>query len=427
VYVTDYTEHHLLYNYSYNSNEDGSMDGDEYGYIQSLPRKWPGPWGKMTLMVTLWESHSNYARKHLTEGKFVRLRNVQIKMDDSGAKLEGNCRGDHFNPTKVNVEVRNAREGKGDEQMEGLLIRKREYEARAKAENMRFVRNAQDTKKRKVVEVEEPAEAQKSKKTKTRNRKKKENRGKSGAEQAPAENGAAKEENALARPNVNVRCNRVEIPCTTVVDILDPNILERTTVEGHKFQLPFQNCKYKSHVKVVDFFPDNIADFAAPRKVTDYDVLSDHEGGDEDSDVDLTQAQGGDDVRWEWCFYLLVEDARGAPARKDRGGAVPPAAQMELMVSDTDGDFLLKMDACNFRHKDNSQQLAMLKEKLFHLWGDLQERKEESNGTAEALSVKPNARPFECLIKEYGVPARNFDERRGASYDRTFRLFGTTI
>ena len=65
----------------------------------------------------------------------------------------------------------------------------------------------------------------------------------------------------------------------------------------------------------------------------------------------------------------------------------------------------------------------------FHIWGDLQEKKEQCNSTEEVLSVKPNARAFECLIKEYGVPVRN---PRSLShgvvvYDRLFRLFGTNI
>jgi hypothetical protein len=304
--------------------------------------------------------------------------------------------------------------------MKALLVRKRDYEATAKAENVPFLRNAQDSKKRQIEKAEELDEAPRAKKARTRNRKKKEKRMQTGAVQ-PGEPAGANEDKAVVRSNVNIRCNRIEVPCTAVVDILDPDILDRKTPLGNPFRLPFQNCKYKTSVRVVDFFPDNIADFAAPRRDSDYTCLSDHEEDDEDSDIDLTQGQR-EDVRWEWCFYLLVEDAQPQSSYTGR------PRQMELLVADTDGEFLLKMDACNLRDKENVQQLATLKEKLFHLWGDLQERKEECS-TVEALSVKPNARPFECLIKEYGVRSQTSDGRPkdALTYDRRFRLFGTTI
>jgi hypothetical protein len=91
-----------------------------------------------------------------------------------------------------------------------------------------------------------------------------------------------------------------------------------------------------------------------------------------------------------------------------------------------------------------------LREKLFLLWGDLLERKEEeqqqqqqeqeqeqreqrvSEAPAQGEeSVKqpqqqdlllPSGRPFECLVKEYGVPVR-----KGAGWQRVFAMFGTSI
>ncbi|EXJ84408.1 hypothetical protein A1O3_05075 [Capronia epimyces CBS 606.96] len=414
LYVSDYTINDRLYEYRYGDNE-GGREGDPFGYIEDSSSKWPGPWGKMTMNITLFDSHSVYAQSAVKEGTFVYLRNVQIKMDRNGSQLEGCCRGDRSNPTKVNVDVRKPHEGVSDERMKALLLRKREYETKAKAENLRFVRNAQVAKKRQNEGADEP----KSKKTKTRNRKKKESRAKDEAEQRSDEAAAASEK-TLTKPNGTVRCENVSVPCKTIMDIVDPDILVRTTAKGTTFRLPFQNSKYKANVRVVDFFPDDIADFAAPRQKSEYDCLSDCDNP-EDSDIDLTQNHENE-VKWEWRFFLLVEDA----AQQMVGGG--RRARIELLVADRDGDYLLNMEACNLRDKSNARELAKVKERLFHLWGDLQERKEES-ATVEESSMKPSARPFQCLIKEYGVPIRSSSGQPKDSfqYERVFGLFGTTI
>lgn len=421
LYVTDYTSHDSLWNYTCESKEEG-YDGDRFGHINDPPKMWPGPWGKLTMVVTLWDCHADYAKRNVIEGKYVYLRNVQIKTDKNGTRLEGACRGDRFNPTRSNVEVRQPREA--DDRMKALLSRKRDYERRAKSEHMQSSTNAQELKQkrtRKEDELEDRPKGKKSKKGKDRSR----NRPKKGKTTMdggqPIRPVRVNPDKPTVRANVNVRCNRIEVPCKAIVDILDPDILARETPQGNVFRLPFQNCKYKTNVRVVDFFPDNIADFAAPRKVSDYDVLADHDGADEDSDIDLAEGPR-DDVRWEWCFYLLVEDAQPLSCSTER------PRQMELLVADTDGDFLLQMDACNLRDKANVKSLAKMKEKLFHLWGDLQEKKEECT-TAEGITVKPNGRPFECLIKEYGVRRPDCDgsPEDAPLYDRIFRLFNTTI
>ena len=101
---------------------------------------------------------------------------------------------------------------------------------------------------------------------------------------------------------------------------------------------------------------------------------------------------------------------------------------MEVIVSDTDADYLLRdIEACDLRR--NPKTLARLREKLFVLWGDLQERKDESRRLQEEKmeglvegDVKVSARPFECLIKEYGV----WNEKEGL-WKRMFKIWGTSI
>lgn len=418
--VTDYTSHFDLYDHQYDNNGCG-RDGDEFGYLDDSSRnKWPGPWGKMALTVVLWEPHCSQAKKSVTEGSFVYLRNLEIRKDKNGVKLEGHCRTDTFNSTSINFEVRKPKED--DEELKALLLRKREYETQAKADNKHFFRHPQDANKRKAKdfdEVEAEETTHKGKKAKLRKRKRKENKTvATGLSKGIPE---AMVDKTLTEPNGNVRINNFDVPIKSIIDILDPDILERQTPKGNPYRLSFQNCKYKSHVRVVDYFPDKVEDFAAPRRVSEYDILPDNDGeGEEDSEIDLT-GENADRVQWEWRFFLLVEDARLPP---NTGGR---PTQMELLVADTDGDFLLKTDACNLRDQKNARVLATVKEKLFHLWGDLQERRDESS-TAEALIVKPNARPFQCLIKEYGVPIHKLGQSKDScSYDRMFRLCWTTV
>lgn len=123
---------------------------------------------------------------------------------------------------------------------------------------------------------------------------------------------------------------------------------------------------------------------------------------------------------------------------------------MTVYVAEKDADFLLKLDAENLHN--NPQALAALREKLFLLWGDLEERK-----TADALEQKqarkamgpiewngqgrtecgepPRRKAFQCCLKEYGVRSRRRDVREGGdesreedlSWERRWRMFGTTI
>lgn len=414
LYVTDYTTNNRLYDYRL-ADHQGGQPGDPYGYItQGSNAKWPGPWGQMTINVTCRDLQSHLATK-VKAGDFVYLGNVHIKMGKDGRNLQGNCRNDKNYPEKELVEIVNS----GDKRRDEVLRRKRAYEDKSKAEGIKFFRDPNEalSKKRQNETVQEETGRPK-KKGKTRSRTERK------AMLEVAEQ--AKKEQALYKANNNVRINNhTGISPKTIVDILDPDILNRPTVKGNQYRLPFQNCTYKAKVRVIDFFPRNIANFAAPYKESQYDVLSDHEASDEDEDsaIDLTEDCGSTEIKWEWRFCLVVEDARPQPGCTNR------PTQMDLLVADTDGEFLLNMEACDLKDPTNQSTLNKLKEKLFHLWGDLQEKKEESSDTSEQLNVKPSARPFECLIKEYGVPmsAPKKGSTKFVEYERMFRLFGTSI
>lgn len=100
--------------------------------------------------------------------------------------------------------------------------------------------------------------------------------------------------------------------------------------------------------------------------------------------------------------------------------------------------------------------LDTLREKLFLLWGDLEERKArdrtalkrvEGNSASPSKFEAPRMRPFQCCLKEYGVKKRiqrSTDDKSGESEDesggeqrrqnrdewvweRRWRMFGCTI
>lgn len=76
--------------------------------------------------------------------------------------------------------------------------------------------------------------------------------------------------------------------------------------------------------------------------------------------------------------------------------------------------------------------LAQLREKLFIMWGDLEELKSSGASLPLAVGAKSGVasnNPFECCIHEYGVPAHPEAEPEDSSesWERMHRMFGTTI
>lgn len=105
--------------------------------------------------------------------------------------------------------------------------------------------------------------------------------------------------------------------------------------------------------------------------------------------------------------------------------------------------------SCSLRH--HRTRLEELREKLFILWGNLEELKQQHAATADTdeywAPPKTSSLPFQCCVKEYGVPcAHPLDpdamaldgpgsgsRRPGCTapdcfgWERRFAMFGTTI
>lgn len=134
-----------------------------------------------------------------------------------------------------------------------------------------------------------------------------------------------------------VNCYFPEMPVISFRKFLEPQVLA-SLKSGDKVAAPFSNFKCKAHVRVVDYFPHRIEDFAVGRQAHEMDILSDYSGGeDTDPEEDMRRFKSGrgfGDKKWEWRFALQVEDASSKDC-KDR---------LWLLVGNTDAQMLLSLE-----------------------------------------------------------------------------------
>lgn len=105
VYLSDYTPHTKFFNYEWEATSAVADDECGYGGKKSEKKtedKWPGPFGKMSIQLTLFDEHAEFVREQVKVGQWVLLKNLQIKPGKMGGCLEGFLRGDNG---KINVDV----------------------------------------------------------------------------------------------------------------------------------------------------------------------------------------------------------------------------------------------------------------------------------------------------------------------------------
>lgn len=114
-----------------------------------------------------------------------------------------------------------------------------------------------------------------------------------------------------------------------------------TPPNGAPYTLPFQNINSRATVRVIDFFPPDLVDFAVPRpKVSEYTILSQGESSESGNDQRSNDPDGrseAEDTQWEWRFGLVLEDALGARHREK--------ASIKAYVTGPDAEGLLKLEA----------------------------------------------------------------------------------
>ena len=125
LYVTDYTRNCLVWDYPEPDDENGTgREGDGFNYTAGGNKKWNGPYGTMTLTVTLWGNNAYFVQQNLKENDFVHLRNVHIKWSKD-AKVEGALHTDRRYPDRIDVTV--LKNVDGDDRVKDVLRRKRDY------------------------------------------------------------------------------------------------------------------------------------------------------------------------------------------------------------------------------------------------------------------------------------------------------------
>lgn len=120
-----------------------------------------------------------------------------------------------------------------------------------------------------------------------------------------------------------------------ISQILRPRNLKHGSLEC---DAPFSLEKYRADVRVVDFFPHRLEDFAVGRKPSEYDILSDG-SADEDTDLEddmrhFKSGKGFKNRQWEWRFALQVEDAEPKGLKE----------RIWLMVDNHSAQYLLSLD-----------------------------------------------------------------------------------
>ncbi|KAJ4388595.1 hypothetical protein N0V93_006053 [Gnomoniopsis smithogilvyi] len=471
LWVSDYTENNSFFLQTRDSVDwaDGvpTRDGDVYGYTNNRKkpmasldeenRKWSGPEGKRSLQLTCWEPHASFIRQNVHQGDWVRLRNVQIRYGHNSVNIEGCLREDLKYRDRVYVEIMDPTGDREtlDQRLVDAILRKRTYEKAQKQAH-------KNGEKRKAQENPQK-ENRRAKRQKQRENK-----------QKAIEEEAAKQQAALGFNNLIVSEHQDKdiIPLST---ILQP-VYYTTSIDNQevKLELPFTCAMYRTNVRVVDFHPACLKDFAVGRAPTEYDYLLNNDD-DSESDAAAPAASASSsppasspshhhhDARrlvWQWRFALKLEEASSTKRTKTT------PAQAWVVVDNPAAQLLLDLDATDLHASACADELATLRERLFKLWGNLEERKtrleakklqhardplhappagssddeDDSAGAhgggdvadADVPGSQLSNRPFTCCIRQYGVPILAEeggvdDLGQGKKWHRMFGLFGTKI
>ncbi|KAF4968904.1 hypothetical protein FSARC_3776 [Fusarium sarcochroum] len=460
LWVSDYTENSVFHHFQFNT--EVGRDGDPYGYTDKFTSTastsdWPGPFGKRCMQVTCWEPHATAIRELKIEPlTWVLMRNVQIKMGHSGANLEGFLREDRgaFG-TKIGIQPLDLSSNSEniDPRAIEALRRKRDYERKRKGQLKEIIEASKAGQKRKSTLASEP-ESKSNAKTKRKAKRAKARANKQDQVGEHDQLNEQAEEDTIHVVDVNpqVKCENQDKPANLIAEITE-FVQHKTTIDGQdiKIPLPFVNLNHRANVRVVNFSPSSIVDFVRPRKESEMDILSDDgeespvDSDSEDEDEQTQQMTIEDFTKprkWEWRFFLELEDAAVSDKQERQ--------RLWVAVDNQSAQCLTSLDASNLRRDEKT--LTALREKMWLLWGNLEEKKmaaqeaakkgqppcdsddedQQLPETTKSGKAQLSNRAFPCCIQQYGikVPEPNqskADAGDGKRWQRMFRLFGARI
>ncbi|KAF4338171.1 protection of telomeres 1 [Fusarium beomiforme] len=458
LWVSDYTENSAFHNFSISLAAPSiGRDGDPFGYTDKYTAaantsNWPGPYGKRCIQITCWEPHATAIRDHQMGAlTWVLVKNLQIKLGHSGANLEGFLREDRDSyGIKVGIHTldSNPDAENFDPRAKEALQRKREYDRLRKGQ-LKEIKEAGKVGQKRKHGIESTAEPKKENaKARRKELRSKSKVNQQGDDRNPTEQGAV----PTADLNTRVKCENADKPASLIAEI-KRLVQHETTIEDGalKLPLPFVNLNYRANVRIVDFLPSNIADFAYPKKESEYDDLSDDgeeslsnsETEDEKEQPNQRRLDDFSKVRnWEWRFFLELEDAT-VPGKQEK-------QRLWVAVDNQSAQLLVGLDACNLRQ--DKQALGILRDKMFTLWGNLEERKVAAQEAArkgnppvdsddegqQQPEIKQSGktqltnRAFPCCVKQYGIKVAEVDPSKanagnGKRWQRMYQLFGARI
>ncbi|KAI9158707.1 Protection of telomeres protein [Paramyrothecium foliicola] len=461
LWVSDYTENKSFFNHSFSlDNVDERRESDPFGYgawksdTTKSEGGWTGPFGKRSLQLTCFEPHASAIRNcNISQGSWIMIRNVQVKFGHNFSNLEGYLREDRATPLKVNIFVLDLND-ELDERLKEAIRRKREYEKSKKNQLRSIVDAAKAGQKRKADMAEQ--DERPALRAKTRRREKRFSEQKSKADEAEAallaelnkDGRDSRRHVTLAYADLLVKCENNDKAPSVVADALK-QVFHDSSIDGQsvRLPLPFVNLQYRLRARVVDYRPSRLEEFARLDVTSEYDILSDAEDSSSNSDSDGEPSSRAMSNKWEWRFFLKLEEATAQGGRSDQS--------IWVMVDNAAAQCLLDHDASDLNNSPD--KVDDLRQRLFLLWGELEEHKSQQlqnienigrgakrdrppsdsddEGQTNEIAEQPSKianRPFSCCIQQYGVKVREADPTKadagkGRRWERVFRLFGTRI
>lgn len=375
IWVTDYTTNEGFKTFADTPKvEDGPSDGDPFGYIKSAQKDWPGPFGQRAMQITAWGAHATAIGANAEQGKWLMLRNVQIKFGRNGSYLEGFIREDRGSRDPI-LQVEALKIGDdSDERLIDALKRKHAYEKLKKKKQMQDqgldTRSQPKSTQKNKTTAQPEQETRKMKRQKLQAKKQQEESAKEAARKVRLEK---KEEEAPqkeveAGPQLNrsgtssfflyfgivdvrkkmltacpVKCQSIDRPATRLATILAP-VSCGVDLNGESASaiLPFTNSKHRVIVRVVDFAPRRLQDFSRWRLKTEYDIIPDHSDTDTESENDTgrgtLESYRGEKI-WEWRFALQLEEFNLEEEVKE-------PSRLWVLVDNIEGQQLTNLNAC---------------------------------------------------------------------------------
>lgn len=356
VYLSDYTSNSLLFDYTIADDPPDffDQDGDEFNYTNALMKRnksqIPGPYGKLILQITVWDEDAAFIKEHVKCGNWIYIKNIRIKLSLKN-HLEGVVHGEegkvHIQnfqiwncPIEINKLLKAAQQRKKAwwNSYEENLVKERKKQS------------AEILQSKRKIDGENQISSSKNKNGKQRRKEKK----------AQAEENAARRDAKAAaclKLNENIQASHEDQSIVPLRNVLLSSQLSKPGL-GIVYA-PFSNLKYRIKVRVVDYFPDQIENFAIPCSETEIDGSIDKSELDDNS-ISVKN-------KWEWRFSLHLEDASNTKIQNKE--------RVWVIVDNNAAQDLLNIEEDASDLRSNPGLLAKVKEQLFQLWGDLEEHK----------------------------------------------------